>query len=131
MQLKIKTFLLVFLFTCVGCATITFLPTDESVKYPPTDSVEIYWQQPQKPYYIIGKVSAKSEDFGEGTLFKMLKKKAMAEGAHAIIMGGTSQEGSVVGGPVYGGGTWIAPVISTRLEGIAIRFIEEEEAVQP
>ena len=126
MQLKIKAFLLVFLFACTGCASVTFLPTDESVKYPPTDSVEIYWQQPQRPYKIIGKVSAQSEDYGEGTLFKMLKKKAMAAGAHAIIMGGTSQAGSAAGFPAYGGGTYVVPVIQTRIEGIAIRFIEEE-----
>jgi hypothetical protein len=126
MQLKIKTFLLAFIFACVGCATISFLPTNESVEYPPTDSVEIYWQQPDKPFKIIGRVSAESGDFGEETLFKMLKKKAMAEGAHAIIVGGTSEEGSAVGMPVYGSGTMIVPVIHTRIEGIAIRFIEEK-----
>jgi hypothetical protein len=126
MRLRIKTLLLVFLFTCIGCASVTFLPTDESVKYPPTDSVKIYWKEPTEPYKIIGRVSAESGDYGEGTLFKMLKKKAMAAGAHAIIVRGTSQEGSSVGYPVYGGGTYIAPVIHTRIEGIAIRFIEEE-----
>ena len=124
MQLKIKTFLLVFVLACIGCATVTFLPTDETVKYPPTDSVEIYWQQPEKPYKIIGKVSAKSEDYGEGTLFKMLKKKAMAVGAHAIIMGGTGQGTSVVTYPMYGGGATIIPITSTRIEGIAIRFVD-------
>ena len=126
MRLRIKTLLLVFLFTCIGCASVTFLPTDESVKYPPTDSVKIYWKEPTEPYKIIGRVSAESGDYGEGTLFKMLKKKAMAAGAHAIIVRDTSQEGSAVGYPVYGGGTVIAPVIHTRIEGIAIRFIEEE-----
>ena len=50
----------------------------------------------------------------------------MAAGAHAIIVRGTSQEGTSVGYPVYGGGTYVAPVIHTRIEGIAIRFIEEE-----
>jgi hypothetical protein len=124
--MKIKYFALVFLLTCVGCATVTFLPTDESATYPPTDSVEIYWDVPQQPYKIIGKVSAKSEDFGEATLFRMMKKKAMAAGAHAIIMGGTSEAGSVVGTPVYGGGTIIVPVVHTRIEGLAIRFVEKD-----
>ena len=86
--------------------------------------MEIYWQQPQRPYKIIGKVSAKSEDYGEGTLFKMLKKKAMESGAHAIIMGGTGQGTSVVAYPTYGGGAAIIPITSTRIEGIAIRFVD-------
>ena len=124
--MRLKTLLLTFLLACIACASVTFLPTDESVKYPPTDSVKIYWKEPTEPYKIIGKVSAESGDFGEETLFKMLKKKAMAAGADAIIMGGTSQEGSAVGYPVYGSGTMIMPVINTRIEGIAIRFIEEK-----
>jgi hypothetical protein len=126
MRKKIKAFVLALLFTCFGCATITFLPTDDSAKYPPTDSIEIYWKEPHKPYYIIGKVSAKSEDFGEDTLYKMLKKKAMAAGAHAIIMGGTSQGTSVVTYPMYGGGATFIPITSTRLEGIAIRFVGKD-----
>jgi hypothetical protein len=56
----------------------------------------------------------------------MLKKKAMAAGAHAIIMGGTGQGTSVVAYPMYGGGAAIIPITSTRLEGIAIRFKEKE-----
>ena len=108
----------------MGCATVAFLPTDESVTYPPTDSIEIYWDLPQKPYEIIGKVSARSDDFGEKTLFKMLKKKAMAAGAHAIIMGGTGQGTSVITYPIYGGGYSVIPITSTRIEGIAIRFVD-------
>ena len=124
MQITIKAFLLVFLLTCYGCASITFLPTDESATYAPTESIKVYWEKPQESYTIIGRVSAESEDFDEETLFKKLKQKAMAVGAHAIIMGGTSQQSSVVGIPTYGGGTLIAPVSSTRLEAIAIRFAD-------
>jgi len=124
MQITIKTFLLVFLLTCYGCVSITFLPTDESATYAPTESIKVYWEKPQQSYTIIGRVSAESGDIDEEALFKNLKQKAMAEGAHAIIMGDTSQQSSVVGIPMYGGSTLIAPVSSTRLYAIAIRFAE-------
>jgi hypothetical protein len=125
-QITIKAFLLVFLLTCYGCAsiTITFLPTDESATYAPTESIKVYWEEPKESYTIIGRVSAESMDLDEETLFKKLKQKAMAAGAHAIIMGGTSQQSSVVGIPMSGGGTLIAPVSSTRLDAIAIRFAD-------
>ena len=124
MQITIKAFLLVFLLTCYGCASITFLPTDESATYVPTESIKVYWEEPQESYTIIGRVSAKSEDLDEESIFKKLKQKAMAAGAHAIIMGGTSQQNSVVGMPMYGGGTLIVPVSSTRLDAFAIRFAD-------
>jgi hypothetical protein len=89
------------------------LPTDESATYAPTESIKAYWEELQESYTIIGRLSA-GEDSDEETLFKKLKQKAMAMGAHAIIMGGTSQQSSVVGTPMYGGGTLIVPVSSTR-----------------
>ena len=126
MQITIKAFLLVFLLTCYGCApTTSFLPTDESATYAPTESIKVYWEEPKESYTIIGRVSAESMDLDEETLFKKLKQKAMAAGAHAIIMGGTSQQSSVVGTPMSGGGTLIVPVSSTRLEAIAIRFADK------
>jgi hypothetical protein len=125
MQITIKAFLLVFLLTCYGCApTTSFLPTDESATYAPTESIQVYWKEPQESYTIIGRVSAESEDLDEETLFKELKQKAMAAGAHAIIMGGTTKQSSVVGTPMSGGGTLIVPVSSTRIDAMAIRFAD-------
>lgn len=119
-----KFFLLVFLLTCFGCATTTFLPTDETATYAPTESLKVYWEKPQEPYKIIGKVAAEGEDIDEETLFKELKQKAKSVGAHAIIMGDTSKQSSVYGTPMYGGGTLIVPTSSNRIEAIAIRFTE-------
>jgi hypothetical protein len=117
------TFLLsVVLLTIVGCASISYLPTDESKTYAPTSSLKIYWEKPQEPYTIIGKVSAESGDYTQETLFKKLKEKAKAVGAHAIIMNDPSQESSIVGTPAYNGGTMILPVTINRLDAIAIRF---------
>ena len=124
MKIKIKALVSLFILSLSGCASITYLPADNSVTYAPTESLRVYWDEPQEPFTIIGRVSAESEDFGEEALFEKLKEKAMAVGAHALIMGSTSQQSSVVGVPAYGGGTIIAPVTSTRLEGTAIRFKE-------
>ena len=86
MQITIKAFLLVFLLTFFGCAPNTsFLPTDESATYAPTESIKVYWEDPQEPYTIIGRVSAEGEELDEETLFKGLKQKAMAAGAHARL----------------------------------------------
>jgi hypothetical protein len=124
MQITIKAFLVVFLLTYYGCATTTFLPTDESATYAPTESIKVYWEKPQEPYTIIGRVAAEGDDIDEETLFKELKKKAKSVGAHAIIMGDTSQQRSVYGTPMYGGGTLIVPTSSNRIEAIAIRFVD-------
>ena len=124
MKITLRVLLLVFLLLLYGCATVTFLPTDETVKYAKTNSVKVYWENPQIPYTTIGRVTIQSGDYGEETLFKKLKQKAMDVGAHAIIMAGTSQKSSVVGTPVYGGGSIIVPVTSTRLDAIAIRITD-------
>jgi hypothetical protein len=120
MDMTIRALVSVFLIICFGCATVSFLPNDESTTYEPTQSVKVYWEKPEEPYVVIGKVAAESVDFGEEVLFKKLKEKAMAAGAHAVIMGGASQESSVVGAPVYG----CATVEPGRLEALAIRFTD-------
>lgn len=125
MQITIKTFLLIFLFTFFGCLTNTsFLPTNESAKYAPTESIKAYWEKPEGSYIIIGRVTAEGEELDEETLFKGLKQKAIAVGAHAIIMGDTSRQSSVTGTTMYGGGTLIVTMSTTRLEAIAIRFAD-------
>ena len=124
MQVTIKAFLLVFLLTCYGCATTTFLPTDESATYAPTESLKVYWEKPQEPYTIIGRVAAEGDDIDEETLFKELKQRAKLVGAHAIIMGDMSQHRSVIGTPMSGGGTLIVPTSSNRIDAIAIRFAD-------
>jgi hypothetical protein len=124
MRIIYKVLFLAFFLILSGCATVNYLPTDETAKYKPTNSLKVYWSEPQEPYTTIGKLSVNSGDFTEEELFVKLKTKAKEVGANAIIMKGSSQQSSVVGVPTYGGGTIITPVISTRLEAIAIRFIE-------
>lgn len=126
MQRAIQALLLVILLNCSGCATITFLPADDSATYAPTESLKVYWEEPQRPYMVIGAVSAQSGDFPERVLFEKLKRKAMAAGAHAIIMGKTNYSPTVV---LLSGGTYIAHVI--RIEALAVRFTNEEISKPP
>ncbi len=122
MQKAIQALLLIVLLSCPGCATVTFLPTDDSTTYTPTETLKVYWEEPQQPYIVIGKISAESEDFSEKDLFDILKQKAMAIGAHAIIMGGRSRRSS--GGVAMPLGTSFVfiPSTSTRIEALAIRL---------
>jgi hypothetical protein len=50
--------------------------------YVPTESIKVYWEEPQEPYIIIGRVSAKSDDLKGENIFKVIKNKAMKVGAH-------------------------------------------------
>lgn len=117
----------------VGCASVSYLPTDDSITYPPTKSVKIFWETPNIPYTKIGIVSAQaSSDSGykEEELFKLLKEKAMSIGADGIIMDAISQQQKTSSGlmvtPNFSGGTNLTPVMSSgtayRLVGIAIKF---------
>lgn len=128
MQLRIKTLLLVFFCTCISCASAQFLPTDKSVKYPPTDSIKIYTEEPEQPYKIIGRVFAQGRrpDVNEKQVFEKLKSEAMAVGAHAIIMMGAGEAGSVAAYEVYGSAARGRQYIDIMYKAIAIRFIEQE-----
>lgn len=111
MRKAICSLCLVFLLS--ACTTVSFLPTKDTV-YQPTTHVEIYFQEPEEPYIIIGQLIATS-DASSGEAFKYLKNKAMEMGAHAIIMKGA--EGIPMSGELYG-----IPYIANRLEAFAIRF---------
>lgn len=108
-----------------GCAIeMAYLPTDETATYPSTDRVEVFWHPPERPYEVIGRVSASSGDYGEEELFRRVKVRAAQEGAHAIIVGATEEGQSVVGIPQAKGGTLIIPTSSYRVEALAIRWLE-------
>jgi hypothetical protein len=40
--------------------------------YVPNESIKVYWEEPQEPYKIIGKVSAKSDDLKEEKIFNVI-----------------------------------------------------------
>jgi hypothetical protein len=105
----------------LGCVKTAYLPTDERARYAPSEQVEVLWEAPTRPYTIIGRASATS-GAGEEKIFRKLKQRAAAKGAHAIIIGGSTQAASVVGVPLATGGTIMVPATQRTLEALAIRW---------
>ncbi len=123
----LKGIVVIIMVVCVGfslaCATVTFLPTDDSTTYTPTETLKVYWKEPQQPYIVIGKILAKQGGRNvEEQLFKTLKQKAMRIGAHAIIMRGTSQKSSGAVLVPVGTSFFLLPATEVRIEAFAIRF---------
>jgi len=124
-----------------GCASVSYLPSNSSVAYSPTDHVEIYWQRPVKPYVELGLISAQSDSLSEEGLYIKLREKAMSIGANGIIMNPPIRQTNYV--PIYSPGTsgmlmtspsgtiympsspgmtTMTPITVRRFEGLAIRF---------
>ena len=119
--MKKISFLLLAILLFVGCVSTSFLQTADII-YESTTSLEIYWEKPEKPYFIIGKISVSSDMYAEDYLFELIKIEAMESGAHALIMFDTSTEQEIVGIPAYGGGTNIIPFQLITIKAMAIRF---------
>jgi len=108
----------------VGCTTVSFLPTKEGEIYDATESVEIYWEEPDSPYEIIGQLKAVS-DWSQEEAFRHLKMKAREIGAHAIIIITSEEQMKMVGFPSYAGGTYISSYTAENIVAFAIRFKEK------
>ena len=117
--LKTLTIFAIFLSSCVS---VSYLPTDETRSYLPTNALKVFWEKPDEPYTVLGMLIA--EDHGEEGLFSALKKKAMSIGAHGIIMKSPSQQIRIYGYSSSRYGTLSADR-SHRLEALAIRLNEE------
>ena len=117
--LKILSILVLFISSCVS---ISYLPSDDTSAFPPTNSLKVYWEKPDKPYAVLGMLIA--EDHGEEDLFSALKKKAMSIGAHGIIMKSPTQQIRIYGYSSSHSGV-LSESRSYRLEAIAIRFNEK------
>jgi len=118
------------IFLATGCAKLTYLPTEERIHYAPSNDIAVFWEEPKRPYKIIGRISVYSHSLSEEGLFRKLKQRAAEEGAHAIILGGSTQTSSIRGTPAAHGGTVITPVISQRLEALVIRWTDIDALVE-
>jgi len=120
MKFTLITVVAIIAFLLSGCVSVSYLPTDETHVYAPTNSLKVYWEKPDFSYAVIGMII--SEDYGEEEkLFSALKKKAMSIGAHGIIMKPPIQQTEI-----YGYSSPYTRSISSnrrhRLEAFAIRF---------
>jgi len=81
-------FAIMFLFlTLAGCSTISYLPSNNIQSYAPSQSVEVLYEKPTKPYVVLGRVSINAMDIlSDQTILNRLKQKAMSLGADAIIV---------------------------------------------
>jgi hypothetical protein len=117
---KVSLLILWSLFLLPACATVSYLPSNSSITYPPTNQVEVYWDRPNMPYSEIGMIIVDGDFHGEERLVLKLREKAMAIGANGVIVKSPSQSTKVIatGSAVYA-------IPSRRIEGIAIRFKDE------
>lgn len=134
--MKKRSFLLIAIIFLTGCATASHLPSI-TVTYTPTTSVspttssipttslEILWNEPEKPYVELGKISVKSRGYSEetSTLFNRLKQKAMEIGADAVIIGSTQSYKTAP----WGSWLFISGSTVYVIEGLAIKYKEKIE----
>jgi hypothetical protein len=85
--LTISTFTAIL--TLSGCVTTKYFPVKGAKTYPPTDSVAVFRSYPDRPYEVLGVVSATSPE--KWRLIAKLKEKAMAIGADALVMKSTKE----------------------------------------
>lgn len=113
-QESLRTLCLVFFFGLLsGCASVSYLPINQYQAFPSTQSIQILYEKPDKPYLTLGKIIAEDPALGRSDeyLYKKLKQKAMNIGADAIIIENTKPPGA----------DWLGGVIH-RLEGLAIKW---------
>lgn len=78
--------LLLFLLILFSCASSDVIMLDSSKKYPPTNSVLIIFDKPDKPYEEIAIIEGNGSIFNNYTqVLKAIQKKAAKIGADAII----------------------------------------------
>ena len=119
------------LVTFLSCASADATLIDPSQEYPPTKSVKLLFEEPERPYKVIAIIEGNGSQYNnESEVLKAIRKKAGKIGAHAIIPLSTDKEyvpttthaNPVAGSPpitIAGGNK-----ITTK--AAAIRFINQE-----
>lgn len=121
-QAKKGLIILCFLFLLEGCATVSYLPSNSSRILLPTQTIEIFFEKPQKPYIVLGKVISQSlwsSNMPSRNLLDKLKQKAMQVGADAIIIENVTPH-KTISGALFFISTWT----TQKIEGLAIKWKE-------
>jgi uncharacterized protein YceK len=71
-----------------GCSSLTvdYFTSNDSLVYPATDTVQVFWENPDKEYKIIGLITAESMEHSKEKLLEEVERKAMEIGAHGIVI---------------------------------------------
>jgi len=128
---KIVLFCSIFCITTTlwiaGCSGIStkYFPAHGAKTYPSTKDLLIFRDYPERQYEILGvvSVSAYSGSVSKKRLFSRLKKKAMAVGAHAIVV----RPARELTREISSSRRTEFVTSRTVLEAVAIRFKEPEQ----
>lgn len=105
-----------------GCASTHYEPKDAEVSFQATQSIEVFREEPSRPYKVIGTVSASSDKLDHAALLESLKQKAMSVGGHGLILLESKSERVERSDPAAGGGAFVTSRMEQRISGQAIRF---------
>ena len=67
-----------------GCVSTKYRPAKGVEKYPPTDSLHMLKNYPDRTYTVLGTITARGKS--ENRIMNKIKEKAMKAGAHAIVV---------------------------------------------
>lgn len=116
--MKKVTLILLLGFMLAGCGiSVSYLKIDDTI-YPPTNSIKVFFEEPQEEYVSIGLIkvsSTRSVQDDEQAVFNALKKRAQSFGAQAIIIKSRTSSFNPWGGLLWG-------ARKVGIEAIAIRF---------
>jgi hypothetical protein len=118
----------------LSCASTSVVLLDETLKYPPSEKVEILVEKPIKEYKIIAKLETKGyKGTSQTTILNNMRQKAKLIGADAIIPfedASEYQSPGVIYNPWLGGYQTLPGGKIPILRGYAIKYITSYSSIQ-
>lgn len=132
---KVSLLILLPLFL-LGCSTISYLPSNSSATYPPTNRCEVLWNKPQVPWLEIGLITVECSGgppaCSDENMMLKLKAKAISVGADAVICNfGPDRKNWWITPDFSAGVVYTGSITTRRIEGMAIRFKDDPPKLQP
>ncbi|MFA5271719.1 MAG: hypothetical protein WC412_05195 [Candidatus Omnitrophota bacterium] len=111
-----------------GCASFMAENVDNKIVYPPNnpESVKIFNEEPNKPYIVIGEITAEGETLSRSdTMEQRLKDKAALMGADAVIFKVQERKPGMRANNMVEGNSYVYnynEIFAKKMTGKAIRF---------
>ena len=122
---SLSLFLILLLF--LGCASTGVVLLDDTIKYTPSENVEILIEKPKRPYKVIAKLETKGiKGTSHTTILESMRQKAKSIGADAIIPTEDASEYQLPGvmyNPWLGGYQTLPGGKVPILRGYAIKYL--------